>query len=404
MSQKALQGVKILDFSWVLAAPMCTKVLGMHGATVIKIESAHHPDILRQLGPMAGNIKGVNRSGAFSVYNNDKLSIALNLNKPKAMNVLRKLIAWCDIVVENFSPGNMEKRGLGWEELKKVNPDIIMLRVSLNGQTGPRARQPGFGGAFQSQVGFTELIGWPEREPVLIPVAFTDQVVPWYATIIALAALEYRDRTGKGLNVDIGQYESGLNFLIPAALDYTVNGRIWTRAGNRLPYACPHGVYRCQGDDRWVAIAVFSDSQWQAFTKTIGQPPWTTSPKFSAFQARKKNEDELDRLIEAWTANYTAEDVMRMMQKCGVPAGVVESNKDLHEDPQLSHRNHFIRLRHPEMGSCAYDSPSFRLSKTPAELKLPAPCLGEHTAYVCTEIIGMADEEFLELIAEGVFE
>jgi crotonobetainyl-CoA:carnitine CoA-transferase CaiB-like acyl-CoA transferase len=163
-------------------------------------------------------------------------------------------------------------------------------------------------------------------------------------------------------------------------------------------------VYRCQGDDRWVAIAVFNNSQWQAFTKTIGQPPWTTSPKFSAFQARKKNEDELDRLIEAWTANCTAEDVMRMMQKCGVPAGVVETNKDLHEDPQLSHRNHFIRLQHPEMGSCAYDSPSFRLSKTPAELKLPAPCLGEHTAYVCTEIIGMADEEFLELMAEGVFE
>lgn len=404
MSQKALQGVKILDFSWVLAGPLSTKLLGMHGATVIKVESTHHPDILRQLGPMAGNIKGVNRSGAFSVYNNDKLSIAVDLNKPKAMDVLRKLIAWCDIVVENFSPGNMEKRGLGWEELKKVNPDIIMLRVSLNGQTGPRARQPGFGGAFQSQVGFTELIGWPEREPVLIPIAFTDQVVPWYVAIIALAALEYRDRTGKGLYVDIGQYESGLNFLIPAALDYTVNGRIWTRAGNRLPYACPHGVYRCQGDDRWVAIAVFSDSQWRAFTKTIGQLPWTTSPKFSTFLERKQNEDEMDRLIEMWTVNYTAEDVMRMMQNSGVPAGVVESNKDLYEDPQLSHRNHFIRLQHPEMGPCAYDSPSFRLSKTPAELKLPAPCLGEHTAYVCTEIMGMPDEEFLELMAEGVFE
>jgi len=404
LSQKALQGVKILDFSWVLAAPLCTKQLAMHGATVIKVESSHHPDILRQLGPMAGNIKGVNRSGAFSVYNNDKLSIALNLNKPQAMEVLRKLISWCDIVVENFSPGNMEKRGLGWEELKKINARIIMLRVSLNGQTGPRARQPGFGGVFQAKIGFTELTGWPDREPVLIPIALTDQIVPWYLTIIAIAALEFRDRTGRGLYMDIGQYESGLNFLMPAALDYTINGRIWTRAGNRLPYACPHGVYRCQGNERWVAIAVFSDSQWQGFVKAIGQPPWTTSPKFNTFLARKKNEDELDRLIEMWTMNHTAEDVMRTMQKSGVPAGAVENNQDLNEDPQLSHRNHFMRLQHPEMGLCTYDSSSFRLSKTPAEPKHPAPCLGEHTDYVCTEILGMPDEEFLEFMAEGVFE
>jgi len=404
MSQQALQGVKILDFSWVLAAPLATKLLGMHGATVIKVESSHHPDILRQLGPMVGNIKGINRSGAFSVYNNDKLSIALNLNKPKAMTVLRKLIAWCDIVVENFSPGHMEERGLGWEELKKVNPGVIMLRVSLNGQTGPGAQRPGFGGVFQSQVGFTELIGWPDREPVLIPTAFTDQVVPWYVTIAAIAALEYRDKTGRGLYIDIGQFESGLNFLMPAALDYTVNGRIWTRTGNRLSHACPHGVYRCQGDDRWVAIAVFNDNQWRAFTRTIGQPSWTTSVKFSTLLRRKQNEDEIDRLIETWTVNHTAEYVMRVMRKSGVPAGVVETNKDLYEDPQLSHRNHYIRLQHPEMGSCVYDAASFRLSKTPAELKLPAPCLGEHTAYVCSDILGIPDEEFLELMAEGVFE
>ena len=274
----------------------------------------------------------------------------------------------------------------------------------MQGQTGPRAKNPGFGGAFQSQAGFTELIGWPDREPVIINIAFTDQVVPWYAAIVAIAALEYREKTGKGLYLDIGQYESGLNFLMPAILDYTVNGRVWTRAGNRHPHACPHGVYRCQGDERWVAIAVFSDEEWQAFAKAIGQPAWTITPKFSTLLARKENEDELDRLVEVWTSSHTAEDAMRIMQESRVPAGIVESNKDLHEDPQLAHRNHFVRLNHPEIGLSAYDAPSFRLSKTPAELKLPAPCLGEHTAYVCTEILGMSDEEFLQLSEEGAFE
>jgi len=353
---------------------------------------------------MAGGTKGLNRSGAFAAYNNDKLSIALNLKKPGAMAVLHQLIAWCDIVVENFSPGVMEKMGLAWEGLQKINRDIILLRVSLNGQTGPRARQPGFGGPFQSQVGFTELIGWPDREPVLIPIAITDQVVPWYATIVALAALDYRDRTGRGLYLDIGQFESGLNFLTPIILDYTVNRRTWIRNGNRHPDACPHGVYRCQGDDRWVAIAIFDDRQWVDFIAAIGQPPWAGSPQFRTLEARKASEDELDRLIETWTLNQAAEDVMQIMQGHRVPAAVVANNQDLHQDPQLDHRHHFIRLQHPEMGSAAYDSPSFRLSRTPGQPQLPAPCLGEHTAYVCTEILGMPDDEFLQLMADGVFE
>jgi crotonobetainyl-CoA:carnitine CoA-transferase CaiB-like acyl-CoA transferase len=403
MGKKVLEGVKVLDFGWVLAAPLATKQLAIQGATVIKVESSTHPDTVRLYAPNAGGIRGINRCGAFSAYNDDKMSIALDLRKPKALDIVKKLVAWCDIVIENFSPGYMEKKGLGWENLKQMNPDVIMLSISMQGQTGPRASIPGFGGAFQAQVGIIELVGWPDQEPDTIPIAFTDHVLPWYAAFIAIAALEYRDRTGKGLHLDIGQYETGLNCLIPAALDYTVNGRIWTRAGNRLPYASPHSVYRCQGDDRWVSIAVFSDKEWHAFTKVIGEPDWTKSPKFSTFLARKQNEDELDRLVESWTANHTAEDVMKMMQESGVAAGLVETNKDLHEDPQLAHRKHFVKLNHPEMGLCAYDDSSFRLSKTPAELKSPSPCLGEHTEYVLTDILGMSDEEFVTLNEEGIF-
>lgn len=404
MARQALEGVKVLDFSWVIAAPIVSEQLAMHGATIIKLESSHRLDVCRLYTPMLDNIQGVNRCGGFTAYNANKLSITIDIRKPRAMEVVKRLVAWCDIVLENFRPGVMERMGLSWEELKKINPDIIMLRVSIQGQTGPRANNPGLGGSFQASVGFTELIGWPDREPVQIPVAFSDHIVPYYIAVIAIAALDYRDKTGRGIYCDADQYEPGLNFLMPAALDYTANKRVWTRQGNRHPYACPHGVYQCQGDDRWIAITVFTDEEWRAFTRVVGEPGWTKSPKFSTFLARKQNEDEMDRFVESWTVNYAAEDVMKMMQESGVAAGVVESNKDLFEDPQLAHRNHFVSLKHPEIGLHAYDATSYRLSKTPAEIKLPAPCLGEHNTYVCTEILGMSHEEFIQFSEQGVFE
>ena len=404
MLRHALEGVKVVDFTWAQAGPLCTKELAEHGATVIKVESATHPDTCRVYSPMAGNIPGVNRCGAFACSNDNKYSLAVKMTHPKGLDVIKRLIAWSDMVVENFSAGVMERHGLGWEELQKLKPDIIMIRISMQGQTGPSASQPGFGTMLQSQAGFTELMGWPNLGPALIPVALTDHIVPWYAAFLAVAALEWRRRTGKGLYVDASHLESGWNFLAPALLDYNANGRVWRRSGNRCQYAAPHGVYRCQGDDRWCAIAVFNDGEWQAFTRVIGEPEWARSAKFTTFLARKKNEDELDRLVEEWTCRYPCELVMEQMQKAGVPAGPVESNKDLHHDPQLEHRHHFWKLNHPETGLNAYDGPSHRMSKTPAELQKPAPCLGEHTAYVCTELLGIPEEEFVQLLDEGIFE
>ena len=400
----ALEGVKVVDFTWAQAGPTCTKILAEHGATVVKIESATHPDVCRVYSPMAGNIVGINRCGAFACSNDSKYSLAVKMTHPKGLDVIKKAIAWSDIVIENFSAGVMERHGLGWEELKKLKPDIIMVRISMQGQTGPRARQPGFGTMLQSQAGFTELIGWPGRDPVVIPIAITDVIVPLYACFLVLGALEWRRRTGKGLYIDTTHLETGCNFLAPAILDHVVNDRVRTRNGNRCQYAAPHGVFRCQGADRWCAIAVFNDGEWQAFTKVIGEPEWTKSDKFATFLARKRNEDELDRLVEEWTSRYPAEVVMERMQKTGVPAGLVESNKDLHSDPQLEHRHHFWKLNHPETGLNAYDGPSFRMSRTPAELHRPAPCLGEHTHYVCTELLKIPDEEFTQLLAEGIFE
>ena len=299
----------------------------------------------------------------------------------------------------------MERKwGLGYEGIKKIKDDIIMVSTSPLGQTGPEAQQAGFGLELVSRGGFTHFTGWPDQEAVGVGYPYTDTVTPPLAVVAIMAALDYRRRTGRGQYIDLSQHEVAVQHLAPAILDYTVNGREGGRTGNRHPHAAPHGAYRCQGDDRWCTIAVFNDEEWGAFCEVIGEPAWTKQPRFDTLPARKENEDELDRLVENWTTKFTPEEVMHKMQAAGIAAGVVQSGKDLIEDPQLEHRHHFWYLNHPEMGTCAYDGPPFRLSETPAELNMPAPCLGEHTDYVCTQILGMSDEEFIGLLNEGVFE
>ena len=401
----ALQGLKVADFSWYIAGPSVPMWLAHHGAEVIRIESLTRPDELRGIEPFKDGIPGINRSGCYANYNSNKYGIALNLNHLKGVEVAKKIVAWADVVVENFTPGTMERKwGLGYEGIKNVKDDIIMVSTSPLGQTGPDAQQAGFGLELVSRGGFTHFTGWPDQEAVGVGYPYTDTVTPPLAVVAIMAALDYRRRTGRGQYIDLSQHEVAVQHLAPAILDYTVNGREGGRTGNRHPHAAPHGAYRCQGDDRWCTIAVFSDEEWQAFCKVIGEPAWTKQPRFDTLLARKENEDGLDRLVENWTVNYTPEEVMHKMQAAGIAAGVVQSGKDLIEDPQLEHRHHFWYLNHPEMGTCAYDGPPFRLSETSAELHMPAPCLGEHTDYVCTQILGMSDEEFIGLLNEGVFE
>lgn len=401
---KALEGIKVLDFSWVITGPLATKYMGDHGATVIRIESMQRLDIIRAYPPYAGGKPGINRGGGFTPLNSNKYGMTLNLNKPKGRELARKLVAWADVVVENFMAGQMERWELGYDEMAKINPKIIMIRASLQGQTGPFAIQAGYGTMLQGSAGFTNYVAWPDRAPTGSTVPYTDFPSAWTVAIAIMAALEYRRRTGKGQCIDLSQLEASVPFFAPAVLDYTVNKHIPPAMGNRYPYVAPHGAYRCQGDDRWCAIAVFTDKEWQSFCEATGKPELAHDPRFATVLARKKNEDELDRMVEEWTANYPPEEVMAKMQAAGVPAGLVENGQDLHLDPQLQHRHHFWMLSHTEMGVTAYDGPSFRLSKTPAELNMPAPCLGQHNDYVCREILKMSDAEFVALLGEGVFE
>ena len=405
MEQKLVfEGLRVLDLTRVLAGPLTARLLGIYGAEVIKVESSTAPDIFRTYFPMAKGKSGVNRCGAFNVMNSDDYSITLNLRKPDAMELCKKLVAWADILLENYSPGVMKRMGLGYEDLKKTKPDIIMVSMSLQGQTGPHSAQPGFGTELAALAGITNLGGWPDRVPTGTSNPSTDYMVPQYAMVAIVAALEHRQKTGRGQLIDLAQLELGPSFISPSVLNYTVNRQVDARLGNRSSDASPHGAFPCRGHDRWCSIVVYTDDEWRALCSIMGNPLWTEEMRFATLVGRKKHEDELERLISEWTIQYSPEEVMYRLQTAGVPAGIVNEESDFVEDPQLKYRRHAVVLNHPEIGPHSYYNYSWRLSKTPAEPRRPAPCLGEHTEYVAKQILGISDEEFVRLLNEGVFE
>ncbi|MBI3953359.1 MAG: CoA transferase [Chloroflexi bacterium] len=406
MAEQVLAGIRVADFAWQGVGPMTSRYLAHHGAEVIRVETTTHPDVQRSSWPFKDNIPGPNRAGYFNNFNTNKRGILLNLGHPQGVEVARRLVACSDIVTEAFSAGVMAKYGLAYEDLVKVKPDLIMVSMALMGQTGPHRRYRGHGMHLAAASGVGYLIGWPDRRPVGSPHAYTDFFVPHFAACALLAALDYRRRTGRGQYIDVSQFEVSIHALETAVLDYTVNGREQSRNGNRLIGldAAPHGAYRCRGEDRWCTIAIFTDAEWRRFGAVIGAPVWAANARFATVGGRVRHADELDRLVESWTAPRTAEEVFHQLQGAGLDAGIVQSNQDIHRDPQLEHRGHFWRLEHPECGPSKYDGPSFRLSRTPAVVDRPAPLLGQHTQQVVTEVLGYSDDEFVAMLAAGAFE
>jgi len=403
MSQRLLAGVKVADFAWALVGPISTKILSDYGADVVKIEGKSRPDSRRLGPPFKDNVPGWNRSSCFNPYNTGKMSLALNLSSPKGTEIAKRLVAWADIVVENFAGGAMRRMGLGYEELVKIKPDIIMLSSSPMGQTGPYYSAPAIGVHLTALCGINYIAGWPDRGPAVLD-SYTDFISPNFNTLAILAALDYRRRTGKGQYLDLSQYEDCIHFMAPLVLDYDVNRRVDKRTGNRYSNSAPHNAYRCRGDDRWCAIAVFNERQWDGLIKVLNSPIWANDPKFGSVSLRKENEDELDKLIEEWTIDRSAQEVMDLMQASGVSAGVVQTAPELLDyDPQLKHRHFFWEVDHPEVGKYRAPRPPYILSKSPCQVQR-APLIGEHNEYVLKEILNMSDEEIAELVVEGVIE
>jgi benzylsuccinate CoA-transferase BbsF subunit len=381
------------------------KYFADYGATVIRIETGTRPDVSRTSPPFKNGRPGMNRAGYFNYFSANMLGMTLNMSNPLAFGVAKKLIAQADIVMENFTPGVMEKWGLGYEALKEIKPDIIMLRQNGFGVSGPYAHLAAFGMVLAAVAGLPNFIGWPDRGPLPVGVgAYTDCISPRFASAAVIAALEYRNRTGKGQVLDLSQFETATYFILPAILECAANGKEPLLMGNACPYAVPHGVYPCKGKDRWCTIAIDNDEQWAQLCQVIGKPEYIHDARFDTLLQRKENEKEVDAFVESWTVHHTPEEVMAQMQAAGVPSGVVENAADLYADPQLRQRGLFWPMHHSEMGLFTHLGANFELSETPAQPKMPSPCLGEHSEYVCTKILGMSDEEFVKLLQAGVFE
>lgn len=404
MVEKVFEGVRIADFTWVAAGPATIKYFADHGATVIHIETTTQPGALRVTPPFKDGIPGLNRSAYQACLNNNKYGLSLNLNHPRAKEIINILIDWADIIAESFTPGTMARWGMGYDDLSKRKPGIIMYSTSQQGQTGRHSKIAAYGTQLVSLAGFTHLTGWPDRGPAGPYGPYTDTQTPPLGAAAIAAALDYRHRTGRGLHLDIAQYEVAINTLAPVIMDYICNERVERGEGNRCSYAAPHGIFPCKGKDRWCAIAAFSDDEWQSLCNVMGNPDWARKIQFSTLLMRKKNEDELEQMLAQWTINYDAKELMYQLQEAGIPSGITENGEDIQNDPQLNHRNYFWRLKHAEIEEHSYEAPPFRLSETPAELNKPGPCLGEDTEYVCTKILGVSDNDFIALLSDGVFE
>lgn len=402
--ESALTGVKILDFSRQLAAPLGTACLADFGAEVIKVESMAAIDNMRTTGPYKGNQAGPDRSYTAVMVNSSKLSIALNLATKKGREIAKCLVAWADVVVENFGVGVMDRWGMGYQALRTINPSLVMISSSSQGQTGPLAELIGFGVDLQARAGFTNITGWPDRGAVPPHSAYTDVIAPYFLAIGIIAALDHRKRTGQGQYIDLSQHEAAATFLSVPVVHYSATGEVWTRQGNRSPEAAPHGVYPCQGDDRWCAITVLDELQWESLCRAAGRPEWVEDSRFRTLANRKLNEDELDALIAEWSIQFAPEELMALLQGAGVPAGVVFDEEDLvDKDPHLREKGFYRVLDKPCFGECLHYGQSMKLSRTPEKQRC-GPLYGEHTQHVCMNVLNMSGDEFLEALHQGVLE
>jgi len=393
MSAGVLNGLRVLDFSWVLAGPYATRILADFGAEIIKVQS----------GKTARGAES-NSSGYFTTWNRNKLGITLDLSQPEGRELVLRLAGISDVVIENYSPRVMANWDLGYEKLKRARPDIIMLSMSGMGQTGPWKDYTTFGPTIQALSGLTYLTSFNQDTPMGLGYSYADHVAGLMAAMAILTALEYRDRTGEGQYIDISEYEAMCTLLGPVLMDYTVNHNPVIPQGNHPDYytAAPYGCYPCRGDDRWCVIAVFDDQEWQALCHILGNPPWTEEPRFFTIVQRQEHASELDSLLSQWTVEHTPEEVMHKLQKAGIAAGVVNDARYLAQDPQLAARDFFPAASHPVLGNTISDSTPIRLSRTPAQFQRAAPLLGQDTYYVFQELLGLGESELSRYIEDGI--
>lgn len=400
----AWEGLKLVEFGSGAAGPIAARYFADHGATVVKVESRSRPDFLRiyALGP--GNPHGLEGSALFNALNAGKQSVTLALKHPKGLEIAKKLVFWADAVLENFAPKAMRGFGLDYATLSAEKPDVVMVSSCMNGQTGPHRDYPGFGAQGSALSCFNHLTGWPDYEPMGPFGTITDSLSPRFSATAIAAGVLYRQRTGRGMHVDVSQVENALYTLSPFLLDQAVNGNLTTRSGNRSPIAAPHGAFPCrdEGDvgDRWVAIAVWNDEEWANLADILE----LRDPALETTSGRLARVEMVENAVAAWTREQTRDEVAQKLQAVGIEAVPVKDFADLNQDPQLEHRGHFIELDHSMIGPTVYERNGFRLSDAPSGYAAPTPTLGQHTDAVLTDLLGLAAEEVHELREAGALD
>lgn len=396
---KPLAGVRIADFSWVGAGPRATKDLADYGATVIKVESRQRLDLGRVSPPFRNGVQHPDGSAFFAISNTSKRSVTINLADPKGVAVAKQLIAWSDVVVENFGKGYMERIGLSYDTLQRIRPGIIQVSVSVAGRTGPNANLRGYGNSAAALSGLAALSGWPDRAPHMPPFAYGDVVAPIFATIAVLAALEHRRQTGRGQHVDVSQVEPLVHVLADRFVERQLSGEAH-KPGNRSKAMAPHGMYPCRGDDQWCAIAVRSDAEWVRLCEAMNSRRSASDPRFSSLAARKVNEDELDRLMAGWTAAQDKHELANFLATLGIAAEAVQNGREVFADPELAAAGHYFRTPHAVLGECEMPGPPVRFSQSEVSVG-PSPLLGEHNREVFVDLLGLSEQEVADLIASG---
>ncbi|HTE85753.1 MAG TPA: CoA transferase [Dehalococcoidia bacterium] len=404
-----LSGVRVLDLTWVVSGPQATRLLADLGAEVIKVEARTRGEQVRN---MTFNPRVLSTRGMFVYFNRNKLGASLNLSGPEGKQVFRELTAVSDVVIENFSAHVMERWGFDYAGLTAINPSIIYVSMPGFGHSGPNVDYQSNGPTLQALSGQTFAGGMPGMPPAGWGYSYMDHTAGYYGAMAVLQAIYYRNRTGRGQFVDLAQLETGCSLMGTYVLDRSANGRSFRRpgmpAGNRSlnPAAAPHGVYRCQGDDRWVAIAVLSDAEWLRFSEALGAPVWARNPELTTLAGRLRHQDELDRCVETWTAHHTQQEVMHILQANGIAAGMVQDPAQrAEEDPELQARGHIVRLPvAQEDGSPQrVDSLPMTVPALPHDAYRPAPETGHDNDYVYRELLGMASDDIDAYLEQGIF-
>ncbi len=393
-----LAAIRVLDFTWVWAGPYAALQLAHLGADVIRVESARRPCMYRNTLPMADDIRDLNRAGGFNQWNQGKRSIALDLANPRAVEITRQLVRHCDVVVENFAAGSIARMGLGYETLKQIRPDLVMLSMSGYGQSGPYSTHLSFGALIEAVSGFTLVNGYPGMRTRSSGMAYPDPTSGMFGALAVVAALIHRARTGEGQHIDLAMLESVLSIIPEALLEYAVNRRLPQPMGNHDRWIAPHNCYKARGNEHmWVTIAAGNEQEWRALCNAIGQPDLASDPRFATAALRKRNEAELDRIIEAWTISRDRWEIADTLQAAGIAAFPTLGPRDLVEDPHMRARGYHVQLPHPVAGTHIHAGIAWKMSATPCRVRKAAPVLGADTDSILRDLLDYSEAEIQRL-------